>query len=566
MALTKATNRMTTGAAANVLDFGAIGDGVADDTAAIQAALDASKYVYIPIGSYLISTQLVPQGSSIVEGAGRESHILLTDGDMNGFYVATDGVTIKHLKISCNTLTGTLGGVNGKAAIYLQSASQCTISDNFIFNIYNSGIRLYLCTSNTIENNKFGDWFTTSTANNDAANIKLIGSNSYNNIQGNKMLGANCPIGIFITDYYLAASFVIGNIVTNNNVANKTAYGIAHYVTTGVANPDGYDTRAIISNNNIDNISGAINSGQSGAGIYLLGADGALVSGNTIKNCCQDTTVWGGLAQGCIKASTQSHNSTGGAEISITNNNIHTSRGPAIWATSSTYFGIRMTGNVITSTDVDATATGYDTPVRIQNCNFSSFTGNTVIQPSLKAAVYVTTVTAVTSFLDVSSNYIKSSGSGIVFAYVTSGSFDNSVISNNRVRAVDYGIQTQATDNTTIANNKINTGAGYALYISTGINIRVSGNSCVSTSATYDVSFGEGVGGIIDNTNTYTEKVNHVGLGILEAYTSSGVPPIYGYYKVGDRVINRGAVVGNAKAWRCTTTGEPGTWTSEGNL
>lgn len=42
----------------SVKDFGAVGDGVTDDTAAIQAALLASKTVYFPNGTYLISDVL----------------------------------------------------------------------------------------------------------------------------------------------------------------------------------------------------------------------------------------------------------------------------------------------------------------------------------------------------------------------------------------------------------------------------------------------------------------------------------------------------------------------------
>lgn len=58
MALTKATYSMVNGAPANVLDFGAVGNGVADDTAAIQAALATGNAVYVPTGTYAISATL----------------------------------------------------------------------------------------------------------------------------------------------------------------------------------------------------------------------------------------------------------------------------------------------------------------------------------------------------------------------------------------------------------------------------------------------------------------------------------------------------------------------------
>jgi hypothetical protein len=53
----------------NVKDFGAIGDGVADDTKAVQAAFSTGKDVFIPAGTYLVDN-VQPVGNQHINGAG----------------------------------------------------------------------------------------------------------------------------------------------------------------------------------------------------------------------------------------------------------------------------------------------------------------------------------------------------------------------------------------------------------------------------------------------------------------------------------------------------------------
>jgi len=64
MSLTKVSYSMIEGEIVNVLDFGAVGDGVANDTAAIQAAVDSltpgGGTVYLPNGTYLVDTIVFP--------------------------------------------------------------------------------------------------------------------------------------------------------------------------------------------------------------------------------------------------------------------------------------------------------------------------------------------------------------------------------------------------------------------------------------------------------------------------------------------------------------------------
>lgn len=64
---------------ANVREFGAVGDGFHDDTAAIQKAIDKSSRVFLPGGTYLIDPRrgLVVRSGTQIIGDGRAQSILL---------------------------------------------------------------------------------------------------------------------------------------------------------------------------------------------------------------------------------------------------------------------------------------------------------------------------------------------------------------------------------------------------------------------------------------------------------------------------------------------------------
>jgi hypothetical protein len=74
----------------SVKDFGAVGDDLTDDTAAIQAALDASSGVFFPSGSYKITSSLQMNDFNFVMGSSRSSIIRSTH---NGAIFKGKGVT-----------------------------------------------------------------------------------------------------------------------------------------------------------------------------------------------------------------------------------------------------------------------------------------------------------------------------------------------------------------------------------------------------------------------------------------------------------------------------------------
>lgn len=113
----------------NVRVFGAKGDGATDDTAAIQAAIDAEDYVYIPAGRYKISAKITLKSFVEVEGAGHEQTQLFWVGAEGGTMMGMTGARIYGVKLHRFGLD-----CDAVADVGLDEAwmSNCTFEDVFV--------------------------------------------------------------------------------------------------------------------------------------------------------------------------------------------------------------------------------------------------------------------------------------------------------------------------------------------------------------------------------------------------------------------------------------------------
>lgn len=124
--------------------FGAKGDGITDDTAAIQAALDASSYVYIPDGVYMVdagggNTQssaynsgLLPRSNQTIELS--KNAVLKALPNPNKFYNIVNMNGVENVRIFGGTILGdndTHTGTGGDAGygILIRASKNITVED-----------------------------------------------------------------------------------------------------------------------------------------------------------------------------------------------------------------------------------------------------------------------------------------------------------------------------------------------------------------------------------------------------------------------------------------------------
>lgn len=177
----------------NVKAFGAVGDGVTDDTAAFEAASIASGTVYVPEGTYILESANVTSNTTLV-GAGRGATILkLKSSAVTKRILTLD--TVNNV-----TLTGfdvDASAVSDAVALWVDTSTKVRIQDVGSSGAGNN-IHTYLVgacdgvqiTSMFAENYAYGVLTEPSST---TANISVTGS-SFKDIQGDGV-EINCPTG-----------------------------------------------------------------------------------------------------------------------------------------------------------------------------------------------------------------------------------------------------------------------------------------------------------------------------------------------------------------------------------
>lgn len=176
----------------SVKDFGAVGDGVANDTAAIQAALNTGKSIWFTCGeNYLVTSSLNPTANGQV--INLNGAMITLDGNFSGFEI-TGG--LRNITICDGEIEGQ--DMTGGYVIDIRNADRCTINNIRVYNPWNF---LYVEQANLVSvencwvNNIRGlygiHWYGETTKRSDV--LRLIGINLSS--QGNAvgiMWDGNC--------------------------------------------------------------------------------------------------------------------------------------------------------------------------------------------------------------------------------------------------------------------------------------------------------------------------------------------------------------------------------------
>jgi hypothetical protein len=437
---------MIQGAAFNVLDYGISGDGVTDDTDAIQALLrDASgkSPVYFPAGTYMVRTDEVlpgnvnkrgihiPSNSELILDQNATIQAITNADDVYNIMCVyrTSNVTIRGGRFNGDA-PGHAGGLTKNGiGLRIQNGTNVTVYDTIFSNTITDGVAILYDDVDPAQPTSTNVWLYNITAKDNFRNGVSVIACDDGGIFGGTFSGANLAaidiepngVGGFVLAPSEVKNYTVSGTVCRDSNGGIVCYGNNVIPTQGIVN------EVSITDNNIDNCSNG--------GIYVFQSQNVIVSNNKIRN------------SGVVAALTIDSSK----KVTVSNNDVK----------ASTSFGIRL-----------MTATSAFTVDGI------TISGN-IIDGSAGTGLYVDGSFRPFSNIVITDNVITNNGNaGMSLNYITRGLVANNVIYAN----------SQGTDNTQdniittncvnlqISNNNIYRGAG-AKQSRYGITIGGAGNT-----------------------------------------------------------------------------------------
>lgn len=574
----------------SVKDFGAVGDGVANDSAALQAALTAGagKAVYFPGGTYLTNATLTVPADTTIYGDGYGSVVYQNTRERNVF-VLDNNCTAQGLRLQGDGVTSGGGSFQLNNGIYAVSKRNIKVLNCFLHAFEFNGVYLDDCDNTEIFGNYFwGNAYSTGTGS-DIVLYGVTGGSARINISKNFCFSNNSQ-GIYVdaigvdTDVIVEGNICVtldpttwaevasgsllrrhgiivgyngssGRYVVANNICRNTRQtGI--YYQGGVASADGVQ---ILGNQCTKNGVNAIEPALA-SGIYIATqGDGDIVANNLVEDFSGVLEAGGSGIK--VSPSATSAISTS-PNTKIVNNVVRNSSGHGILLAGYST-NVEVHGNtVIGSTHSDVQ---WSPVAAVANVGNHTIKSNKIQKTNTSRAAINLDIQASTLPLFITDNYLVG--------------FDETINSANNV-----GIKWTSNPAISIFNNQIRK-FYHGVYQSNYLTGRAFSQQFIDRNTFNTCTNGIMVSGtstapvlpVQDNVFiSCTTKASGAAIGVDVVYIAqrfgdkiyfqAASVPTVGTWIIGDRADQLTPVVGQPKGWMCTVAGNPGTWVSEGNL
>lgn len=288
--------------AINVYSYGAVGNGMTDDTAAIQAAIDAASNggtVLLPPGTYIIDPAVslhLKTGVTIAgTGAGSILKVKSNSNVLNNIVKVEDAdkVTLRDFTINGNRANQALSdAVAVHYGVYVAASNDCRVENIIVHHTTGVGVHVYNSTGTIVtgcdsSHNRYHGfeceqdtstvWQGNRSHHNDRHGIfvspgEVGGTGSVGNVIDSNSFDMNGSYGIAfgIDAQGISVGLTKDNVVTNNSVLRNAEYGVSIYRVD--------DTL----------VAGNVVAYNGFFGIYLYQAERNQIVGNRLRNNSQD--------------------------------------------------------------------------------------------------------------------------------------------------------------------------------------------------------------------------------------------------------------------------------------